>query len=78
MCLAVRDQHNDIREWVEHHARLGVHKFYIWDMDSQPPMYDMVEDYVKAGLVEYWLMRERVSQPSAYNSCLSHFGRFHR
>ena len=30
MCLAIKDQHHDIREWLQHHHSLGVGRFYIY------------------------------------------------
>ena len=50
MCLAVKDQHADIREWLEHHMRLGVGKFYIYDNNSSRPMLPEFFDLVGAWL----------------------------
>ena len=47
MCLAVKDQHADIREWLEHHLRLGVGKFYIYDNNSSRPMLPEFFDLVR-------------------------------
>ena len=47
MCLAVKDQHADIREWLEHHQRLGVGKFYIYDNNSSRPMLPEFFDLVR-------------------------------
>lgn len=47
------DEHCDIREWVLHHASLGVRRFYVWDTQSAPPMRGVLEDLVASGLVAY-------------------------
>jgi hypothetical protein len=47
------DEHCDIREWVLHHASLGVGKFYLFDTESNPPMEPVLEDLIASGLVEY-------------------------
>ena len=41
-----RLQHTDIREWLEHHLRLGVGKFYVYD-NSTIPMLAMFQDLVR-------------------------------
>lgn len=46
MCLAVKDQHADIREWIMHHERLGAGKFYIFDNNSTTPMLPVIADLV--------------------------------
>lgn len=47
------DEHCDIREWVLHHASLGVAKFYVFDTQSAEPMAPVLEDLVAGGLVTY-------------------------
>jgi hypothetical protein len=53
VCLVVRNQHADIREWLEHHVALGVGRFYVFDNNSTRPMLDTVLDLVQAGVVDY-------------------------
>ena len=53
VCLVVRNQHADIREWLEHHIALGVGRFYVFDNNSTRPMLDTVLDLVQAGTVDY-------------------------
>jgi len=53
VCLVVRNQHADIREWLEHHLALGAGRFYVFDNNSTAPMLDAVLDLVQAGVVEY-------------------------
>lgn len=38
ICVCIRDQHVDVREWLAYHHALGVSKFYIWDTGSNPPL----------------------------------------
>ena len=38
LCLAAKDQHLDLREWLDHHLALGVSKIYLFDDHSDPPM----------------------------------------
>ena len=50
MCLVVRDQNNDLREWIEYHYNLGVSKFYIFDDNSTAPADQDILDLVEAGV----------------------------
>lgn len=43
-----------VREWVEHHARLGVGKFYITDTGSAEPLGRQIRDHIASGLVDYF------------------------
>ena len=45
------DEHCDIREWVLHHASIGVGKFYLFDTQSDPPMQPVLDDLIASGLV---------------------------
>lgn len=49
MCLVVKDQGEDLREWVDYHQRIGANKFYIFDDNSSVPVLPEIEDLVKSG-----------------------------
>lgn len=49
MCLVVKDQEDDLREWVDYHHSIGVEKFYIFDDNSSIPSLVGLEDLVDAG-----------------------------
>ena len=48
LCLAAKDQHLDLREWLDHHLALGVSKIYLFDDHSDPPMLPAVTRYAHA------------------------------
>lgn len=48
-----------VREWVEHHARLGVGKFYITDTGSAEPLGRQIRDHIASGLVDYFYRCDR-------------------
>lgn len=52
-CLAARDAHDDISEWVRHHLKLGVYPIYVYDHASVPPMSDVLQPYIAQGDVVY-------------------------
>lgn len=46
-CLAVKDQHRDLAEWLDWHASLGVSRFYLMDAGSDPPLDELLVPYVQ-------------------------------
>jgi hypothetical protein len=34
-------QHQDLPEWLEHHKRMGVTKWLVWDDRSEPPLFQV-------------------------------------
>ena len=85
LCLAVRDQHKDIREWIEHHRGLGVGKIYVYDHNSNVPMNTTIQDYIDSRYVSYryFVNREELTakdlkpQMAVYSKCLWKWGRRH-
>ncbi|GAB4816169.1 hypothetical protein N2152v2_003215 [Parachlorella kessleri] len=82
MCLVVRDQQEDIEEWVEHHLRLGVGKIYVWDNGSDPPLEQILQKYITEGIVVYTHFTEfqhATDRPQlyAYDRCLQDHGYKH-
>lgn len=53
LCVVAKDQHRDLRYWIEYHRWIGVDKFYVMDHNSTQPMLPFLMDYVKQGVVEY-------------------------
>lgn len=49
-----RRTRRQVREWVEHHAGLGVGKIYITDSGSAVPLGREIRDYIASGLVDYF------------------------
>ncbi|KAK9803282.1 hypothetical protein WJX72_006976 [[Myrmecia] bisecta] len=83
MCLVVKNQNDDIREWIQHHQQLGVSKFYVWDNNSSVPMLQQLYDLVESGVVDYRYFLEfehpsRFAQSWVYDQCLQRYGGDHR
>lgn len=49
VCLVVKDQSEDLREWLDYHRRLGVGKFYIFDDNSSVLAATVMEDLIVSG-----------------------------
>ena len=81
ICAVVRDQNDDLQEWVEHHRSIGVHKFYIYDNGSNPPASDVLLKHITAGVVTCTTIPDGANgtnaQFNAYNMCLTTYSSFH-
>lgn len=49
MCLGVKDQNEDLREWIRYHQSLGVGKFYVFDDSSIVPAAEDIQDLIQEG-----------------------------
>jgi hypothetical protein len=65
LCAIMKDQNADVREWVAHHAGLGVGKIYITDSGSARPLGREIADYIASGLVDYFYRRAAGSRSGA-------------
>ena len=52
ICLAIRNQHADLPEWLDYHRRLGVSHVYAMDDGSTPPLDDVLTPYVEVRGIE--------------------------
>jgi hypothetical protein len=50
MCLAVKDQTEDLREWLEYHRGIGAAKFYIFDDNSMVSPLTQIKDLIDSGI----------------------------
>ena len=84
MCVAAKDQHADIDEWVIHHEKMGAGKIYVYDDNSEPPMRDQLLSHIQSGLVEYhFLGRDNhtaMERPQlwVYNECINQYRALHQ
>jgi hypothetical protein len=59
-----------ITEWLEYHLITGVSKFYIYDNESEDNLKEILQPYIKSGIVEYIYCPGRAKQVWAYNDIL--------
>lgn len=59
-----------IIEWIEFHRLVGVTKFYFYDNESEDNTAQLLEPYIKAGIVEYTLIKGKAQQLIAYNDAI--------
>lgn len=49
ICLAIKDQAEDVREWALHHLSMGATKLYIYEHNSSTPALAEIQDLVDTG-----------------------------
>lgn len=71
ICLIIKDQNEDLPEWLSHYRLVGVDKFFIFDNNSQHPIFPSEDvEIIK------WVSEEKGSQIKAYNECCNIAGDF--
>jgi len=68
--VIVKDEALYIEEWLEYHLLLGVQKFYLYDNESSDNLTQILQPYIKAGIVEYKYFPYKKKQVFAYNDIL--------
>ena len=49
ICVSVKNQNEDLREWLIYHHRIGAGKFYIMDDNSAIPVAQILNDFIEDG-----------------------------
>lgn len=70
VCAIAKNEGPYFVEWIEWHRRQGVEKFYIYDNESTDSTKELLEPFVRSGLVEYRYWPGRRRQLPAYDDCL--------
>jgi len=68
--VMVKDEALYIEEWLEYHLLLGIRKFYIYDNESIDNLTEILQPYIKSGIVEYKYFPGSKKQIVAYNDVL--------
>jgi hypothetical protein len=69
----VKDEALYILEWLEYHLIVGVEKFYIYDNGSTDNLKEVLDPYIKDGIVEYIYFPGKLRQLPAYNDAVRRF-----
>ncbi len=70
VCAIAKNEDPYFVEWIEWHRRQGVDKFYIYDNESTDGTKEILEPFVRSGLVEYRYWPGYRKQLAAYDDCL--------
>jgi hypothetical protein len=76
ICAVIKNE-PDIREWVSYHYKMGCGKFFLRD-NGNIPVAPMLRDFIKKGIVEVQMRKDRAPQLSVYHRCLRTYRHFHR
>jgi hypothetical protein len=70
VCAIAKNEGPYFKEWIEWHLQQGVEKFYIYDNESTDGTKDILEPYIKQGIVDYKYWPGYRQQLAAYDDCL--------
>jgi len=68
--LIIKNEAHYIAEWLEFHKLVGVEHFYIYDNESTDNLKEILEPYIKSGLVDYTYFPGKVMQTPAYHAAI--------
>lgn len=76
ICLLIKDENKYLNEWVSHHINLGVQHFYIYDNNSNVPVFTTVANIFDLSMFTFveWSDNYKNMQVEAYNHCIKNFG----
>jgi Glycosyl transferase family 2 len=82
MCIAVKDQHKDLPEFLIHHYyHMGIRRFYLMDDGSEPPLSTIAEYGIPSTAIthKYYTPdhQNQVMQAAIYNECISQWRQNH-
>lgn len=60
-----------LQEWIEYHKLIGVEKFYLYNNDSSDNTVEILQPYIKSGLVDLIDFPGDARQVPAYDDCLA-------
>lgn len=69
VCAIAKNEGPYFEEWIEWHRKQGVEKFYIYDNESTDGTREILEPYIKSGLVDYCYWPGERQQLAAYDNC---------
>jgi hypothetical protein len=74
ICAAIKDEGDDLAEWIAFHAHLGVDRFYLYDNDSS----DRTAEILRQLAPRYNITHYRLSRQPAQKLAYLHFFEAHR
>ena len=62
-----------VKEWLDYHILAGVEHFYIYDNDSPDNLKEILQPYIRDGLVTYIFYPGKARQYEAYNEAIQEY-----
>ncbi len=69
VCAIAKNEGRYIKEWIDYHHSMGVEKFYLYDNESTDNTREVLDPYIKSGLVDYTYFPGKKQQLPAYDDC---------
>lgn len=73
LCIIIKNESDYIKEWIDYQRIIGVEKFYIYDNESNDNTKEILEPYIKQGIVEYSYIKGKQKQIHAYMNAVSKY-----
>lgn len=73
ICAIIKNEADYIEEWIDYHLKIGFEKFYIYDNESTDNVREVLEKYIRKGIVEYIYYPGKGKQMPAYNDCIQRY-----
>lgn len=64
----IKDENDYLEEWLEHHRKIGINQFYIYDNHSEMPIAETLKSETDC-IVKLWDDQGTHTQIAAYNDC---------
>src|ERR1700733_6952543 len=79
VCLCVRDEVNDLAEWLAHHRLIGFDRLIVYDNASTDGTSDLLAGFAELLPLDvvHWPHQEGHNQVAAFTDCLARFGQSH-
>lgn len=79
LCLLIKNENEYLKEWLDHHDKIGIEHFYIYDNDSEIPVEQIIKDYkngyyLNKTTIIKWNGKFKHMQHECYEHCLLNFG----
>ncbi len=69
VCAIAKNEGPYFQEWIEWHRKQGVEKFYVYDNESTDCTREVLEPYIRSGIVDYVFFPGKKRQLAAYDDC---------
>ncbi len=74
VCAIFKNEGTSFKEWIEYHKLIGVEHFYLYNNNSTDDFEEILEPYIKEGLVE--LIHWNIPPPSQFSAYENAFVKF--
>jgi Glycosyltransferase family 92 len=66
MCCIFQNEDRFLKEWIDYHRLVGVEHFYMYDNLSTDQFREVLDPYINAGIVEYFVWDKNYDTPAEW------------